>query len=269
MKNSIEIRNLNFKYDNSIIFNNFNMKIKENSFTCIAGNNTSGKTTLIKLISGELSSTESITIGYSYLNTNRLYDHSIEMGVMFGDRLNSFLFDDVYKEMAFPLENLNINPTEIETRILELAKFFNINYLLDKKTSDLTNSEKQVVLIVIALLHKPKILLLDSPFTMMDYATKKHIKNKLKQYKEKHNITIVLTTTNLEDSLDTDYLYIINKGNVVIEGKPLAVMKKETLIKKLGLELPFMIDLSLKLKFYGVVDDIELDINRMVNTLWK
>lgn len=269
MKNIIEIRNLNFQYNNSVIFSDFNMKIKENSFTCIAGNNTSGKTTLIKLLSGELFAPNTITIGYSYLNANRLYDHSTEIGTVFGDRLDSFLFDDVYKEMAFPLENLSLDPKEIEERIIEIAKFFNISYLLDKKTFDLSNSEKQIVLIAIALLHKPRILLLDTPFTMMNNYTKNKIKDKLKIYREKHNITIILTTTNLEDALDSDYLYIINNGNVVIEGTPLAVMKNDNLIKKLELELPFMVDLSLKLKLYELVDDIELDINRMVNALWK
>lgn len=269
MKNNIEIKNLNFQYNNSVIFSNLNMKIKENSFTCIAGNNTSGKTTLIKLLSGELFVPNTITIGYSYLNANRLYDHSTEMGTVFGDRLDSFLFDDVYKEMAFPLENLNLDPKEIEKRIIEIADFFNINYLLDKKTYDLSNSEKQIVLIAIALLNEPKILLLDSPFTMMNNYTKKKIKDKLKLYRENHNITIILTTTNLEDTLESDYLYIINKGNIVVEGTPLAVMKNDSLIKKLGLELPFMVDLSLKLKLYEIIDDIELDINRMVNTLWK
>lgn len=269
MKNIIEIKNLNYKYDNSVIFDNLNMKIEDGSFTCIAGNNTSGKSTLIKLISGELPTTSSITIGYSYLNSNRLYDHSIEMGVMFGDKLNNFLFNDVYKEMAFPLENLSIDSLEIESRIIEIARFFGINNLLDKKTFDLTNSEKQIVLIVISLLHNPKILLLDNPFSMMDRNTKKRIKNKLFEYKEKHNLTIVLTTVNLEDAIDADYLYIINNGNVVIEGKPLSVFKEDTLISKLGLSLPFMVDLSLKFKFYEILDDIELDMDRLVDTLWK
>lgn len=269
MKNIVEIKNLNFKYDDSIIFNNFNLKIRENSFTCIAGNNTSGKTTLIKLISGELPTDNTITIGYSYLNSNRLYDHCTEIGVMFGDRLNAFLFDDVYKEMAFSLENLNINPKEIENRIIELAKFFNISNLLDKKTIDLTNNEKQIILIVIALLHRPKILLLDSPFTMMDNNTKKRIINRLKEYKKKYNLTIILTTADLDDTLEADYLYVINKGNVVLEGKVLSVMKEDTLLKKLGLSLPFMVDLSLKFMFYEILSDIELDMEMMVDTLWK
>lgn len=267
--NIVEIKNLTYKQDNSVIFNNLNLKVKENSYTVIAGNNASGKTTLIKILSGEIPTTNNIVIGYSYLNSNRIYDHSTDLGVMYGDRLNSFLFEDVYKEMAFSLENLNIDPKEIEKRILEIARFFEVSYLLDKKTSDLTNSEKQIILIAIALLHKPKILLLDNPFTMMDIKTKLKIRKKLKEYHEKNNLTIILTTIDLEDSLDCDYLYIINKGNIVIEGTPINVLKEDTIIKRLGLSIPFMVDLSLKLEFYEILDDIELDMDRMVNTLWK
>ena len=217
--NTIQIKNLNYSIDGITIFKDFNMKIEENTFVSIAGNNTSGKTTLIKLIAGLLPNNDTITIGYSYLNPNRLYEHSKDLGVVLGSNLESFLFSDVYKEMAFSLENLCIDPKEIETRILKMAKFFGINKLLDKKTYDLTNSEKQVLLIAISLLHEPKTLLLDCPFTMMDKTTKEKTKAKLKEYREKNNITIVMTTTDLEDTLDSDYLYIINNGNVVIEGK--------------------------------------------------
>lgn len=267
--NILEIKNLTYKRDNSIIFNNLNLKVKENSYTVIAGNNASGKTTLIKILSGEIPTTNNVVIGYSYLNSNRIYDHSTILGVMYGDRLDSFLFEDVYKEMAFSLENLNIDPKAIEKRIIEIARFFEVSYVLDKKVSDLTNSEKQVILIAIALLHRPKILLLDNPFTMMNIKTRKKIIKKLKEYQQKHSLTIVETTINLEDSLSSDYLYIINKGNVVVEGTPINVLKEDTLIKRLGLSIPFMMDLSLKLEFYEILDDVELDMDRMVDTLWK
>ena len=269
MANIIDIKNLNYKYAKTAIFKDFNLSIKEGSYISIAGNNTSGKTTLIKLISGILPSKNSITIGYSYVDNNRIHDHSKEFGVVFGDNFNTFLFDDTYKEMAFPLENLNIEVKEIEKRILDLSKQFEINKLLDKKTYDLTNSEKQEVQIVIALLHKPKILLLDNAFSMMDKKTKQKIKKALKEYQKENKLTIILTTTNLEDTLDTDYLYVINEGNIVIEGEPLVVLKEDSLLNKLGLSMPFMVDLSLKLKFYELLDDIEIDMNRMVNTLWK
>lgn len=269
MANILEIKKLNFSYGKTTIFKDFDLSVPEGKYISIAGNNTSGKTTLIKIISGILPSKNTVTIGYSYVDNNRIQDHTKELGIVFGDNINTFLFEDVYKEMAFPLENLNMDPAEIEKRILELAKNFGISKLLDKKTIDLTQSEKQEILLVLSLLHKPRILLLDNPFSMMDSNTKAKIKKALKDYQKNNKLTIVLTTTNLEDTIDTDYLYIINDGDILIEGEPLTVLKEDTMLNHLGLYNSFMVDLSLKLKFYELLDDVELDMDRMVNTLWK
>lgn len=269
MANILEIKSLSYTYNKTTIFQNFNLKIEEGSYIGIAGSNASGKTTLIKLIAGILPSKNSITLGYSYIENNRIQDHSKELGVVFGSQLNSFLFKDVYKEMAFPLENLNTDPKEIERKILEIAALFETSHLLDKKTGDLTNSEKQQVLLMIALLHKPKILLLDNAFSMMDRKTKTKVKKALKKYHDEHKLTIILTTTNLEDTIDTDYLYILHEGNIVMEGEPLVVFREDGLINRLGLSLPFMADLSLKLEFYELLTGIETDMNRMVDNLWK
>jgi energy-coupling factor transport system ATP-binding protein len=269
MANILEIKNLNYKYGTTTIFKDFNLSVKENSYISIAGNNTSGKTTLIKLIAGLLPSKNNIIIGYSYVDNNRICDHTKELGIVFGNNLTSFLFEDVYKEMAFPLENLNKEVVEIENKILEIANMFGISKLLDKKTKDLTSLEKQEVLIAISLLHEPKILLLDNAFSMMDRKTKERVKKGLIEYKKKYKLTIILTTTNLEDTLDTDYLYILNKGNIVVEGEPLTVLREDTILNRLGLSLPFMVDLSLKLEFYELIEKIEIDMDRMVDNLWK
>lgn len=267
--NIIEAKNLTYKTNKKTVFNNFNISIPEGSFVSIAGNNDSGKTALIRLMNGLLPSNNAIVVGMSYINDKRIHDHSKEIGSVYGNNLNNFLFDDVYKEMAFPLENLNIEPTQIEERIIEVAKFFDISDLLDRKVVDLTSLEKQEVLLAIALLHEPKILLLDNPFSMMDRTTKNKIKSKLLKYKEKHNLTIVLATNNLEEVLDSDYLYILDKGEIVIEGKPLVVLREDKIISRLGLTMPFMVDLSLKLEAYELIDSIELDMEALVNKLWK
>lgn len=269
MLNILEIKDLNYKYNKTTIFKDFNLTVKEGSYISIVGNNTSGKTTLIKLIAGILPSKNNITIGYSYVNNDRIQNHSKDLGIVFGSNLNSFLFEEVYREMTFPLENLNKPVSDIEKRILELSNLFGISKLLDKRTSDLTNSEKQELLIVIALLHEPRILLLDNAFSMMNKDTKYKIKKALKEYQKKYKLTIILTTTNLEDTMDTDYLYVINNGNIVIEGEPLIVLKEDMLLNRLGLAIPFMVDLSIKLEFYELIDKIEIDMDRMVNSLWK
>jgi len=269
MANILEIKNLNYRYGKTTIFKDFNLSVPEGSYIGIAGNNASGKTTLIKLISGILPSKNSVTIGYSFVDNNRIHDNSRRIGVVFGNSLNSFLFEDVYKEMAFPLENLNTPVEEIEKRIISMAKEFGINKLLDKKTIDLTNSERQEVQLVISLLHNPDILLLDNSFSMMNKETKKRIMNALKKYHDENRLTIVLTTTNLEDVIDTDYLYILNDGDFIIEGEPFEVFREDVILNKLGFSLPFMVDLSLKLEFYELVEGIETNLDRMVNTLWK
>jgi len=76
---------------------------------------------------------------------------------------------------------------------------------------------------------------------------------------EKENISIIFTSNNLTDCLLSDYLYLLDNGKVVIEGIPVSVMKEEKIINRLGLDLPFMIDLSSKLIFYELLNEIILD----------
>ena len=83
------------------------------------------------------------------------------------------------------------------------------------------------------------------------------------------NLTIVYTTDNLEETVNSDYLYILSSGEIILEGAPLKVLEKDNILNKLGLDLPFMIDLSVKLKDYDLIDSIEQDMDRMVDILWK
>ena len=78
-----------------------------------------------------------------------------------------------------------------------------------------------------------------------------------------------MTTNNLCDTLNTDYLYILNEGEVYLEGEPLEILEKDNILNKIGLDIPFMIDLSVKLRDYDLIENIELDKNRMVDILWK
>ena len=80
---------------------------------------------------------------------------------------------------------------------------------------------------------------------------------------------MVQTTIHLEDSLPTDVLYIFENGMIALEGKPIEVLENDTRINKIGLELPFMMDLSVKLRDYDLIDTIELDKERLVDSLWQ
>ena len=104
---------------------------------------------------------------------------------------------------------------------------------------------------------------------MMNRCEKKVILDILQKLNKEWGITIVMSTTKLEEAVTADYIYIINNGNIALSGKPLDVLKDDNVINKLGLSMPFMIDLSIKLKDYDLVDDVILDMEGMVDLLWK
>ena len=87
--------------------------------------------------------------------------------------------------------------------------------------------------------------------------------------KNRTNKTIIMTISDLEYSLSSDKLYILNEGIFMLEGDPLSILEKDNILNKIGLKIPFMIDLSVKLRDYDLVKDIELDMDGMVDTLWK
>ena len=100
---------------------------------------------------------------------------------------------------------------------------------------------------------------------------KENIINVLRKYQSKSDLTIIITTSNLSDCLESDYIYVINNNSIVLEGEPLEVLQKDNILNRVGLELPFIIDLSVKLRDYDLINDIELNmtLDRMVNILWK
>lgn len=92
---------------------------------------------------------------------------------------------------------------------------------------------------------------------------------KLIQFMSDNNIMYVNLTNNLELTLYTNYLIVCDDEKILAEGNTLDVLKNDKLLKRLGFELPFIVDLSLLLKDYGLINDIYLDKESLVNCLWK
>ena len=104
---------------------------------------------------------------------------------------------------------------------------------------------------------------------MVDYEIKERIYEIIKEYRKDHNLTVINITHDSEDMLRGDYIAIISNGKIVVNDLTKNVLKREKLLDNLGIKLPFVVDLSYKLMFYGLIDDIILDEVEMVNTLWK
>lgn len=105
-------------------------------------------------------------------------------------------------------------------------------------------------------------------FNILNNVSEKEIKE-IFDLLNTNNISFINITNNVELVLLTSYLIVYDKNDIIIEGKTLEVLKYEKLLKRVGLSLPFMVELSLFLQDYGLIDTIYLDKESLVDELWK
>lgn len=267
MDNLLEINNLNYSYKDKIVLRDLQFSIKSSTTNLILGCNSCGKTTLIRLLCGILPSEGCITVDGITLTQNNLKQYLLSIGVVFFDDTHKFLFEKVIDELAFPLENLNYKKKDIINRIYEVRDLLDLQDCLNKKVQDLTYYEQVLVLIATSIMHNPKIIFLDnilSKLTEEEVTKLFFLLNKIKT-----NTSICVTSSNMRDVLYFDKVIVLQEGSTLLQGVPSDVLKEDNSLAKAGLILPPMIDLSIKLGFYELLDDIITDVDRMVDTLWK
>ena len=263
----LQVNSLKYSYASKCILSDISFSVNESEIVSIIGPSSCGKTTLLKLVAGLLPSSNSILFGYGYLNKKNKSDLKKIGCVM--ESAFVFLFDTVYQELSFPLENLCYKKEKIENKILELATTFDFLDLLDKRIEDLTEEEKSILMIMLAIISDPILLILDNPFLNFRKSTKVQFMKNFRDYCKRNEIAVLFATSNLEDILISDTTYVLNDGIFVIRGDTRLVLREDDAFKKLGLDLSFMPKLSNMLIFYEILDQIYLEPGKLVNYLWK
>ena len=263
-KSIIKIRDLKFKYDNEIIFDDLDLEVYEGSFTFIVGPSSSGKTTLIKIISGSLKASGYINIDGYLLSDYFINRIQRDLGICFNDDI---LFDTVRDALSFSLENLQYTKKEIIILINNLSKKFKIDNILDKSFDEITLSEKTLVSLAGVLIYNPKILILDDILVNLTTDDKKLVLKILKEYQKEKKLTIIIFTKSLEDTLYGDRIIVLDKGKVLTEGT-LSNIYKDDYLERLGYELPFIVRLSQNLMLYDLLDEVYFTEKEVIDKLW-
>lgn len=86
---------------------------------------------------------------------------------------------------------------------------------------------------------------------------------------DKQNINYVNVTSNIEDALFGDYIIVYDEDMKVLEGNKEVVLKNEKLLKKLGFGVPFVVDLSIQLMYYDILDRVYFDVDNLLEALWN
>lgn len=254
----IKISNLTF----AELFNNFNINFKENKLNFISGPNNCGKTTLIRILNNQYPIVDSITVKNKLLEEYTIEEYSKLVKCIIPEEI-IFSCETLDEEVTYINNSLN------QTEYKELLKDLKLKKIKTEQINDLTEQEKIKVQLLLGIISNAEIILIDNIGTYFTQKEMIEIIKVLKNYQEKKSLTIIFTTSDLEDTLNGDYLFIISESNIVLEGAPIDVLQKDNVINKVGLNVPFMVDLSVKLRDYELINEIELDMDRMVEKLWK
>lgn len=268
MDSIISIEGLNFKYQQLSVIENLNLKIKAGSITTILGNTGGGMTTLIKLLAGLLNGNGEIKVFNFSIDKIPHYIKK-DIGFVIGNPYYNFVANTVYDDLIFPLENLGMKAEEIKKYVDDIIDLFKLTPVLKTNPQELSCEDASIVALASALVTKPKILILDDAFAKIGTYHKNKIFNILKSMNKKYGLTILNTTHDINDVMYGTEMILLYNGKKVMESKVSDLAKHEKKLLQYHYELPFIIDLNNKLKYYNVIDKDEYDMSKLVNVIWK
>ncbi len=227
MDNIIEIRDLHKSFKDVHAVNGLSIDVKRGQLFAFLGLNGAGKSTTISIICGHETKDSGHVLIDGYDLDRDLDKVKAELGVV-------FQFSVLDKALTVK-ENLQSRASfygivgdKFNARLNELDKLLDIKPLLKRQFGKLSGGEKRRVDIARALLNNPKILILDEPTTGLDPKTRKIVWNVISKLRKDKQITVFLTTHYMEETVDADYVVILDKGQIVGEGTPIDLKNKFT-----------------------------------------
>ena len=260
----LEVRNLSFEYkENTKTLDDVSFSASMGEFVCILGHNGSGKSTLAKLIMGLLKPTSGeILIDGVILNEETVEDLRGKLGIVFQNPDNQFVGITVKDDIAFGLENRNINRGEMLARIEKYSKQIGIEHLLNRNPESLSGGEKQKVAIAGILACEPDVIIFDESTSMLDPKSVKELLTTIKELKGEK--TILYITHNLDEALMADKVIVMNKGSICLTGSVMDVFKEKEIIQEAKL------DIFDNLKLIDLVEKDGLsNMKEVVDLLWQ
>ena len=224
-ENIIEIKHLCKAYEDVKAVNDLSFRVKKGEFFAFLGINGAGKSTTINIMSGNLSFDYGSVFIDGYDVTKEMDQIRSELGVVYqSSRLDNEL--SVYDNLVSRAGLYGLKGQVLRDRIEELAELFDLKPIFKRDYKKLSGGQRRRVDIARALIHKPKILILNEPTTGLDPQTRKQVWSVIHSLRKKEGLTVFLTTHYMEETADAEYVVILNKGVIAAEGSPLMLKEK-------------------------------------------
>ncbi len=260
----IETLNLIFKYrtytedqeipEEKTVLDDVSISIKKGNFVGILGHNGSGKSTLARQLTALLQPTD----GAVFIKNmdSSLPENIIPIrktaGMVFQNPDNQIIGNLVEEDVAFGPENLGVPTEQIWGRIAEALEATGMTAYREQSPGSLSGGQKQKVAIAGILAMEPECIVFDEPTAMLDPRGRKEVLDAIWHLNKDKGITVIYITHHIEEVENADYIYVMNKGQVAMEGRPEELWPQTETLKSLGISLPFDKELLLLLRQGGM-----------------
>ncbi len=256
MKEGLIVENLNCD-----TLKNINLSFEKNTITAVLSNS-NDKSILLDCLFGLHDYAGNIEIDGKNISKSPEIYKKISLCKDIFTLEEGTAFENVMQHLI----NIGYSENKARKKTYDISEKLDIDKLIFKDINTLSYSEKKVISIVKSLVIESDIVLLDNVFESLDIEYKDMLVMYLKSLKDK---IVIFTTNNPEDLMIASDILILNNGELVkFDNKEKIFESEDTFIKN-GLKLPFIIDLSYKLKSYNLIDHIIYNERDMVKELWK
>ena len=227
MENIIEIEHLDKSFQDVHAVNDLSLCVKEGELFAFLGVNGAGKSTTISIMCGMLAKDSGKVFIDGKDVDKDMRAIAKELGVVFQ---NTVLDEklSVKDNLTSRASLYGITGKEAKDRIVELAELLDFKDIMNRTFGKLSGGQKRRVDVARALLHKPKILILDEPTTGLDPEARKTLWNVVTSLRKNENMTVFLTTHYMEEAADADYVVILDSGKIAAKGTPLELKNEYT-----------------------------------------
>lgn len=232
---------------------NVNLDIEQGDFVAILGHNGSGKSTLAKHLNAILYPTEG-TVWVDGKDTQKeehLWEIRQTAGMVFQNPDNQIIGQIVEEDVGFGPENMGIPTKEIWERVEESLRAVGMYEFRKYSPNKLSGGQKQRVSIAGVIAMHPKCIVLDEPTAMLDPKGRKEVIRAVRALNDVENITIILITHYMEEVIYADKVYVMDQGEVTLQGTPREVFSEVERLKELRLDVPQVTLLAHELRQEG------------------
>ena len=234
--------------------NNVNLDIEAGDFVAVLGHNGSGKSTLAKHLNALLLPSEG-TLWVDDMDTAKepeLWKIRQKAGMVFQNPDNQIIGTVVEEDVGFGPENMGVPTEDIWKRVDESLKKVGMTAYRHHSPNKLSGGQKQRVAIAGVMAMQPQCIVLDEPTAMLDPNGRKEVLQAVKELNQKENITVILITHYMEEVIFADKVYVMDSGEVVMQGTPREIFSQVDKLKEYRLDVPQVTLLAHELRKSGV-----------------